>query len=112
MIEGQWRAARALIGWSQSDLAEKIGVAVLTIKRMEAGAQNVSDDIRERAKAALEGAGVEFTNGGQPGVRLRKEFQEGDIARAMEAGDVTGITASMNKTGKLDATIDVVPKRK
>jgi hypothetical protein len=26
-LKGQWHAARALIGWSQSDLAEKVGVA-------------------------------------------------------------------------------------
>jgi transcriptional regulator with XRE-family HTH domain len=71
MIKGQWHAARALIGWSQSDLAEKVGVVPLTIKRLEGG-QAVSDHIRARAHAALEAAGVEFTNGGQPGVRLRK----------------------------------------
>jgi len=72
MIDGQWRAARALIGWSQGELAERIGASVLTIKRLEAGGQKVSDEMRARAKGALEAAGVEFTNGGQPGVRLRK----------------------------------------
>ena len=73
MIKGQWQAARALIGWSQSDLAEKIGVASLTVKRLEGG-QTVSDHIRARTQAALEAAGVEFIeeNGGGPGVRLRK----------------------------------------
>lgn len=71
MIRGQWQAARALIGWSQSDLAEKVGVVPLTIKRLEAD-QSVSHDIRARAQAALEAAGVEFTNGEQPGVRLKK----------------------------------------
>jgi transcriptional regulator with XRE-family HTH domain len=70
MIKGQWQAARALIGWSQSDLAGKVGVASLTIKRLEGG-QVVSDHIRARAQAALEAAGVEFTNGDQPGVRMR-----------------------------------------
>ncbi len=75
MIEGQWRAARALIGWSQGDLARKIGASVLTIKRLETGGQNVSLDMRKRAKEALEAAGVIFTpeNGDGPGVRLRKE---------------------------------------
>lgn len=71
MIDGQWRAARALIGWSQTELAEKIGVSVLTIKRMEGGGGNVSDDVRNRSRQALEAAGVEFTNGNQPGVRMR-----------------------------------------
>jgi transcriptional regulator with XRE-family HTH domain len=75
MIRGQWQAARALIGWSQSDLAEKVGVASLTIKRLEGG-QTVSDDIRTRARAALEAGGVEFTNGDQPGVRMRNPKSE------------------------------------
>jgi DNA-binding XRE family transcriptional regulator len=76
MIKGQWHAARALIGWSQSDLAQKVGVAPLTIKRLEGGLA-VSDGIRGRAQAALESAGVEFIaeNGGGPGVRLRKQTQ-------------------------------------
>jgi transcriptional regulator with XRE-family HTH domain len=71
MIEGQWRAARALIGWSQGDLARQLGVSVLTIKRLEAGGRNVSDDMRKRAREALENAGIEFTNGDSPGVRLK-----------------------------------------
>jgi transcriptional regulator with XRE-family HTH domain len=74
MIKGQWQAARALIGLSQSDLAEKVGVAPLTIKRLEGG-QAVSDDVRARAQAALEAAGVEFTNGKQPGVRLARRAE-------------------------------------
>ena len=52
MIEGQWRAARALIGWSQGDLAQRIGSSTLTVKRLEAGGR-VSDEMRQRAKAAL-----------------------------------------------------------
>jgi transcriptional regulator with XRE-family HTH domain len=73
MIEGQWRAARALIGWSQRDLADKIGVSALTIIRLEAGSRLVSQEMLDRAKQALEAAGVEFIakNGGGPGVRLR-----------------------------------------
>ena len=76
MIEGQWRAARALIGWSQGDLARQLGVSALTIKRLEAGGRNVSDEMRQRAKSALEAAGVEFipSNGGGPGVRLSERL--------------------------------------
>jgi hypothetical protein len=49
-------------------------VSVLTIKRLESGGVTVSEDIRNRAKAALESAGVIFVeeNGHGPGVRLRK----------------------------------------
>lgn len=71
MIDEQWRAARALVGWNQGALAERIGVHPLTIKRLESGAGNVSDDVRRRARDALEAAGIEFLNDGQPGVRLR-----------------------------------------
>jgi transcriptional regulator with XRE-family HTH domain len=77
MIKGQWQAARALIGWSQSDLAAKVGVASLTIKRLEGG-RTVSGDIHARTRAALEAAGVEFIaeNGGGAGVRLKQKRLE------------------------------------
>jgi transcriptional regulator with XRE-family HTH domain len=74
MIEQQWPAARALVGWSQLDLARKLGASVLTVKRLESGRGNVSVAMRQRAKEALETAGVIFveSNGDGPGVRLRK----------------------------------------
>lgn len=72
----QVKAARALLDWSQSDLANQSGVSDPTIKRLEAadgdlgGRQTTVEAIR----TALENAGVEFIaeNGGGPGVRLRK----------------------------------------
>jgi len=69
----QVKAARALLGWAQKDLARASGVSVPTIKRLESsqgdlgGRQTTVDAIR----AALESGGVEFTNGDQPGVRLK-----------------------------------------
>lgn len=71
---GQIRAARALLGISQSDLACAAEVSVPTIKRAESDAANapaVAAETRGRIKAALEAAGVEFTNGATPGLRLR-----------------------------------------
>ena len=79
MLEGQWRAARALIGWSQTQLAEEISVSVLTIKRLESGEVTVSDDIRNRAKAALESAGVVFRGGER--ARARGEVEEASTGR-------------------------------
>lgn len=70
----QLKAARSLLGWSQQDLAAQSGVSLPTIKRIEAedgalgGRPNTGDSIRR----ALESAGVEFTNGDAPGVRLRR----------------------------------------
>ena len=75
----QLRAARGLLGWSQSKLAARAGLSLPTVKRVEAGfGARVSDDARNKLQRALESAGVEFIqeNGGGPGVRLRKRHQK------------------------------------
>ena len=75
----QVRAARALIGLSQPELAERSGVSTMTIKRAEgAGAPFPSAETVTKIVAALEAAGVEFIaeNGGGAGVRLRKTFTQ------------------------------------
>jgi transcriptional regulator with XRE-family HTH domain len=72
----QLRAARGLLGWSQSELAERTGVSVPTVKRLEGGfGPRVSDVARSRLQLAIETAGVEFIeeNGGGLGVRFRKK---------------------------------------
>lgn len=67
----QFRAARALLGWSQTKLAERAGMSLPTVKRFETGhGANVSPEAGQALQAALESAGIEFTNGDAPGVRL------------------------------------------
>jgi transcriptional regulator with XRE-family HTH domain len=68
------RAARALVGWSQDDLAAVSGVPKRTIARLELGEAAPQHRTSARLRFALERAGVEFIaeNGGGPGVRLRK----------------------------------------
>jgi transcriptional regulator with XRE-family HTH domain len=71
----QLRAARALLGLDQEALAEKVGVSDNTIRNMEAcGAEAVGGfaSTRDKVRTALEELGIEFLNGGEPGVRLRK----------------------------------------
>jgi transcriptional regulator with XRE-family HTH domain len=71
----QLRAARALLGWSQSELALRAGLSVPTVKRLEGGfGPHVSDEARAKLKKAIEAAGIEFIqeNGGGAGVRFRK----------------------------------------
>ena len=72
----QVKAARALLGWSQGDLAEASGVSHPSIKRLEADTGELGGyaDTREKIVGALEKAGVIFVeeNGDGPGVRLRK----------------------------------------
>lgn len=77
MDRSQLRAARALLGWSQERLAEASGVSVPTIKRLEPGEGLVQTrvDTLEKLRRALEAEGVSFTNGGEPGVKLRRKDQ-------------------------------------
>jgi transcriptional regulator with XRE-family HTH domain len=76
----QIRAARALVGWSQSDVATAAGLSIPTVKRAEADdGIRVSEDALVAIASALKKAGVEFIaeNGGGPGVRLRKPQRPG-----------------------------------
>ena len=70
----QVRAARALLRWEQRDLAEASKVSLPSIKRLETtpGALAAQQRTIDAIRAAVEAAGVEFTNGDQPGVRFRK----------------------------------------
>lgn len=71
----QMRAGRALLEWSQQDLADRSGVSLPTIKRMEkVGPGRSTGDTVEAVRKALEAAGVQFIpeNGGGAGVRLAK----------------------------------------
>jgi transcriptional regulator with XRE-family HTH domain len=72
-LPSQLRAARSLLGLSQADIAARAGVSVPTLKRAEADAPAIRVSVEAAAaiRRALEAAGVEFANGGQPGVRLR-----------------------------------------
>ena len=73
--KAQLRAARALLEWSQAVLAERSGVSLPTIKRLEPGngVLSANHNTVVALERALETAGVEFTNSDQPGVRLRAE---------------------------------------
>ena len=67
----QCRMARAALGLGVRELATAAKVSTDTVARFERG-----DELKERTidalQRALEAAGIEFTNGDQPGVRLTK----------------------------------------
>ena len=76
----QMRAARALLGIDQKQLAELAGVSLPTIQRMEASAGTVRGTVETltRVVEAIEAAGVELIGNEQPsrglgrGVRLKE----------------------------------------
>jgi predicted transcriptional regulator len=67
------RAARALLRWDQRDLAQASGVSLPTIKRLEVtpGILAAHSSTVTALRRALESAGIEFTNSGGLGVRLK-----------------------------------------
>lgn len=78
MIEpSQIRAARALLGWKQTDLASASGVSEMSVKNIERGTTDPRASTLKAIQDALEVAGVVFLEAGQSrdggaGVRLRK----------------------------------------
>jgi transcriptional regulator with XRE-family HTH domain len=65
------RAARALLDWTQTDLATRAHVSIGTIRDFEAGTRTILINNSRAIQAAFEEAGVEFLNTNAPGVRLR-----------------------------------------
>jgi DNA-binding XRE family transcriptional regulator len=72
MTPAQCRAARALIDRNQDWLAETAQVSVVTVRNFENGKISPHRATIAAMRGALEVAGVEFTNGDEPGVKLRK----------------------------------------
>jgi predicted transcriptional regulator len=68
----QLRAARALIGWEQAELARRACVAIGTIRRMESFSGEIGSrtSTLSQVLSTLERAGIQFLNSGSPGVRL------------------------------------------
>jgi transcriptional regulator with XRE-family HTH domain len=67
----QIRAARGLLDWTVRDLAERSGVHRDMVSKIETGAYAGAPATLEAIRRTLQYAGVEFTNGDGPGVRLR-----------------------------------------
>lgn len=75
----QIQAARALLRWSQQELSERADVPVPTLKRVEGMRGTVRGTYETVTKivGALRAAGIVFTNGGEPGVKLKARPAEG-----------------------------------
>jgi len=77
----QLKAARALLGWSFDRVAARSGTSAQLVSTFEKTGRIVSMNVPGRpvpidavaaVRTTLEAAGVEFTNGDEPGVKLRK----------------------------------------
>jgi transcriptional regulator with XRE-family HTH domain len=67
----QLKEARQLVGWSLSVVGGKSNLSASTISFFETGRRRPSPPVVSKIRKAFEVAGVEFTNDGQSGVKLR-----------------------------------------
>src|SRR5712671_5653873 len=89
----QCRMARAALGLGVRELASAAKVSIDTVARFERGDQ-LKERTVEALQRALEAAGVEFTNGEQPGVRLTKAVAAQSEELASASNSRTGVNAA------------------
>jgi DNA-binding LacI/PurR family transcriptional regulator len=71
--------ARAALEIGVRDLAKLASVSAMTVTRFENGRTGGYPETLEKIRRALEKAGVEFTNGNQPGLRMKAVNPGGTI---------------------------------
>ncbi len=95
----QCRMARAALGLGVRELAAAAKVSIDTVARFERG-----EELKERTidalQRALEVAGVEFTNGDQPGVRLTKAAATHSTKVASAPNPAVAAKAARRKSAK------------
>ncbi|WP_354199880.1 helix-turn-helix domain-containing protein [Aquamicrobium terrae] len=74
----QCRGARAMLGWSQGQLADEAAVSRATVVDFERGTRVPHRNNVTAIQRALEAAGIVFIpdNGGGPGVRFEKSSKQ------------------------------------
>ncbi len=72
MTPAQCFEARKLLKWSRDRLASRCELTATTLRLFEIGSRELSSRHRATLKRTLERAGVEFTNEGEPGVRMKQ----------------------------------------
>ena len=95
----QCRMARAALGLGVRELATAAKVSIDTVVRFERGDELKARTI-EALQRTLEVAGVEFTNGDQPGVRLSRVEAMRSTERARPQKPTVTTTAVKGKTTK------------
>lgn len=85
MSPAQSRAARGLLGWSEAELARKVGLDERFVRDFEAGHGDPPPGQIEALRSAFMTAGAVFTDSPAPGVRLEARGQ----GEGTRLGDLT-----------------------
>lgn len=105
----QVRAGRALLAWSQHDLAKKAGVAASTVADFERGQRTPVPNNADAMRAALEQAGINFPEGGAvsgpPIPGLGKKTGNGTPVRIVTAGHLAQWAELKDGPGSIPALI-------
>jgi hypothetical protein len=103
LLGAQIRAARGLLSWSAVDLARASALGVNTIRRAETADVKTSlTAANELAiRRAFEAAGVEFTNGDQPGLRLTRTAAVPAQESVESSSATVGAKSGRGKTTKV-----------
>ncbi|MEQ8898648.1 MAG: helix-turn-helix transcriptional regulator [Roseovarius sp.] len=80
--KSQIKAARTLVGMTQTELCEKVGIPLITLRRIEGKPEHkglVSAETVKSIRAVLEANGVQFLESGEvaagPGVAVRNKSE-------------------------------------
>lgn len=97
------KAARILIGWSQSQLAAKAGVSRIALARLEADLVDSRGSTIEKLVSALEKGGVRFipaTHEDEMGIALRKRQKE--VAAEPSVASGTSLSSEAGLSQEID----------
>ncbi|MDD3183156.1 MAG: helix-turn-helix domain-containing protein [Alphaproteobacteria bacterium] len=97
MLARQIKAARALLGWSQEDLAHAVGLSVATIGKLELGDSSRGATLN-RLRDTFEENGIEFL--GSEGVRFRRSDVAVYSGSDAEGSFLEDIQRSVKKKGE------------
>ena len=100
LTPAQCRAARGLLDWTQQELADAARIGVATVRLFEGEVAESRQATLAVLRQAFEAAGVEFTNGEQPGVRLTKVAAAPSTKAASASNPTDAAKAAGRKAAK------------
>ena len=102
----QCRAARALLGWSQGELADRSGVAQATIANIETEKRTTYVNRIYELETALGEAGVEFGDLARSAVSLRSDYISASAPRARQRLSPLRVVRGTKKVARLESRYD------
>ena len=107
---GQIKAARAMLDWSQEDLAQATGLAINTIRNIEMGAISPRHSTNRVIRQAIENAGLEFTE--DEGVKRRNDdvkiYQGADSCEVFFADMIQTIQKTGGEIAIITKSLDLL----